>query len=336
VVVTLGQDGHGLDVEWRVSTKGSPHAFVLGIPGQGKSVTTRHVIRSFAQQHLPSLVFDFHGDMASDPPEGSQVLDASLGLPFSPFEVRAGGTANVNMAAFEVAEIIGYVSKLGDIQRNTVYKGLRAAYRACLDSEEVLTRLPTISQFADAVEEVEEGSRGKNARDRIQQLTDFGLFSDEGEGAFNPLEGGMVVDLSKIGLESVQLAAGAFLLRKIYRDMFTWGQTGEMRLAVILDEAHRLANDVTLPKIMKEGRKYGVAAVVASQGLADFHRDVVGNAGTKIVFRTNHQDSRAVAGFLRGPGKQDLSEIIERLTVGQAMVATPDHAQARKVYMRER
>jgi hypothetical protein len=41
-----------------------------------------------------------------------------------------------------------------------------------------------------------------------------------------------------------------------------------------------------------------------------------------------------VAGFLRGREGQDLSQQIEQLAVGSAYVATPDHVQARKVYMR--
>ena len=106
-----------------------------------------------------------------------------------------------------------------------------------------------------------------------------------------------------------------------------------MRLAVVLDEAHRLARDVTLPKLMKEGRKYGVSVVVASQGADDLHDDVLGNAGAKVVFRTNFPASKSVAGFLRGRSGTDLSEQIERLGVGVAYVSTPDAAQARKVYM---
>ena len=119
VVVTLGNDPGGSPVHWRVSTKGSPHAFVIGIPGQGKSVTTRKVIRDFEQQGLPSLVFDFHGDMAADPPAGAVVLDAALGLPFSPFEPDVESNRPINSTAWEIAEIIAYVAKLGEIQRNS-------------------------------------------------------------------------------------------------------------------------------------------------------------------------------------------------------------------------
>jgi DNA helicase HerA-like ATPase len=96
-----------------------------------------------------------------------------------------------------------------------------------------------------------------------------------------------------------------------------------------------MARDVTLPKLMKEGRKYGVSVIVASQNADDFHRDVPANAGTKIVFRTNHPASRAVAGYLRGRSGVDLSVEIEKLNVGVAYVSTPDHPQARRTYMRE-
>ena len=331
VDVVLGKDGQGADVLWSVSTKGSPHAFVVGIPGQGKSVTTRRVVRLFAQAGLPSLLFDFHGDMAADPPAGASVLNASQGLPFSPFEGVLEKGPVLNALAFETAEIVAYVAGLGEIQQSHVYKAIQQAYENVVDGE--MLQAPSVEQFAENLELVEAAAKGKHARERIRSLTDFGLFAGDAEGSFDPRVGGMVIDVSSISIEQVQLAAGAFLLRKIYRDMFHWPQDGTLKLAVVLDEAHRLAKDVTLPKLMKEGRKYGVVILVASQGAADFHKDVVGNAGTKIVFRTNYPASKQVAGYLRGRSGQDLSMEIEKLGVGQAYVSTPDTPQARRVFM---
>lgn len=325
--VELGSDAGGSPVTWSVSTKGSPHAFILGIPGQGKSVTTRRIIREFARQGLPSLIVDFHGDVAADPPPGAQVIRAADGFRFSPFELPSGDLRRINETAWELAEIIGYVCDLGDIQRNHVYEGLREAYQAS-------GGVPTMAEFAAAVEAAEREGRGKNVMGRIRPLTDFGLFTDDPQESFETTwQAGAVVDLSGLQLEEVQIAAAAFVLRKIYREMFRWPQDGTMRLAVVLDEAHRIARDVTLPKLMKEGRKFGISVVVASQGLPDFHREVLTNAGTKIVFRTNYPESRSTAGFLRGREGQDLSQQIEQLGVGAAYVSTPDHAQARKVYM---
>jgi DNA helicase HerA-like ATPase len=115
--------------------------------------------------------------------------------------------------------------------------------------------------------------------------------------------------------------------------MFSWGQTGQLRLAIVLDEAHRLAKDATLPKLMKEGRKFGVAVLVASQGLDDFHPDVLANAGTKILYWPSYPQSRKAAGFLRTRTSKDLSDDLEKLPVGSAYVQTPTMPTARRTRM---
>jgi DNA phosphorothioation-dependent restriction protein DptH len=143
----------------------------------------------------------------------------------------------------------------------------------------------------------------------------------------------LVIDLHKHPLEQLQIAAGAFVLRKIYKDMFRWGETDRLRLAIVLDEAHRVSRDTTLPKIMKEGRKFGVVVISASQGISDFHPDVLGNAGTKIIFRTNYPGSRKVAGFLKPRRDDDIADRIEQLPVGNALVQTPEMRHALQIRM---
>jgi DNA phosphorothioation-dependent restriction protein DptH len=81
---------------------------------------------------------------------------------------------------------------------------------------------------------------------------------------------------------------------------------------------------VTLPKLMKEGRKYGVAVIVASQGLSDFHTDVLGTAGTKIIFRMNYPESKKIAPYIQPRNPHEVMAQIEQLTVGTALVQTPD------------
>ena len=333
VLIKLGHDSGSKLATWKISTEGSPHAFILGIPGQGKSVTTRRIMRDMAEQNLPALVFDFHGDMAANPPDDMKVFDATKGLPFSPFELLEG--KNFTHAAYEIREILAIVGSLGEIQGNTVYRALLKSYEDCgFTRDSTGDRLPTIDEFVAHLEIEEIAAKSKNARARLTPLTDFGLFDEDSTEAFDIYGGkGLVVDLSGLGIEAVQMAAGSFILRKIYKEMFTWEQNQTMKLAIVLDEAHRLAKDVTLPKIMKEGRKYGVSVIVASQGLEDFNQAVISNAGTKIAFRCNFPSSRKVGGIMRGPKNVDLSENIENLQVGQAYVSTPEHTEARKIYM---
>ena len=84
---------------------------------------------------------------------------------------------------------------------------------------------------------------------------------------------------------------------------------------------------------MKEGRKFGVVVISASQGISDFHPDVLGNAGTKIIFRTNYPGSRKVAGFLKPRRDENIADRIEQLPVGNALVQTPEMRHALQLRM---
>lgn len=240
-----------------------------------------------------------------------------MGLPFSPFEAEAvpsAGTSSWRTNAFAVAEIFRYACGLGDIQRDVVYEAVRDCYRDLGFEEGVPDRLPTVREAYKRLAELETKRGIRNVLPRCRPLLEMGLFQDT-KGTLTDLEDllrrGLVVDVYNLSLETLQIAAGAFVLRKVYKDMFRWSETERLRLTIVLDEAHRLARDVTPPKIMKEGRKFGIVVVVASQGLADFHPDVVGNAGAKVVFRTNLPMSKKVAGFLRARKSFDLASAIE-------------------------
>ena len=343
VEVELGKTLDDEPLIWRSSVRGSPHLFIVGIPGQGKSVTTTRILCELARQSLPALVIDFHGQFGNPGTPYAKaakpaVLDVVRGLPFSPFEAETDQGTGANWwqnNCFAVAEIFQYVCGLGDMQRDVVFAALRDCYLDLGFDEGRAQRFPTLDEFRKRLEELEEERSIRNVIPRCRALLEFGLFpSTKAEIEFSDLLAtGLVVDVSNLGVEALQLAAGAFVLRKVYKDMFLWGETDRLRLAIVLDEAHRLAKDITLPKIMKEGRKFGISVVVASQGLSDYHPDVVGNAGTKVVFRTNFPMSKKVAGFLRPPKGIDLAEVIEQLDVGEAFVQTPEMNSCARVRM---
>jgi hypothetical protein len=346
ISVMLGQtQSEDEPVSWTPSVQSSPHLFVLGIPGQGKSVTVNRILQQFAKQGLPSVVIDFHGAF-SDPTNpyvraaNPVILDATKGLPFSPFEAdltKSGAEASSwQTNCFAIAEIFAYVCDLGDMQKDVVFEALRSCYQDLGYASGTPDRLPTVSDFHRKLSLLEISRGVRNVVARCRPLLELGLFREDSSG-FVPLDEllsrGLVLDVHRAGVEAMQVAAGAFLLRQIYKSMFNWEKANSLRLAIVLDEAHRMAKDTTLPKIMKEGRKFGISVVVASQGLADFHPDVVENAGAKVVFRTNHPMSKKVAGFLRTRTGQDLTPAIEQLQVGVAFVQTPEMPAAARVAM---
>ncbi|EFH80224.1 ATP-binding protein [Ktedonobacter racemifer] len=336
VIIPLGSAA-GTAVDWFPAINGSPHIFILGIPGQGKSWTVTRILTELGRQQVPSLVLDFHGQFA-DPHEPfvqavhPTMLDAAKGLPFSPFEcTQEAGSGGWLANSYAIAEIFGHVAGLGDMQRDVVFSAIRDAYKAHGFSDDAdlptseLT-YPTLAEVLQRIENLAQVRHVSNVAARCRPLLEMNLFRpvEHTPDLLSLVRSGLVIDLHNLYIDAAQQAAGAFVLRKIYKDMFSWGYAKRIRLAIVLDEAHRLAKDVTLPKIMREGRKFGIAVIVASQGMADFHPDVLATAGTKVIFRMNYPDSKKVSGFIRGLPGQDLAARIEQLTVGSAYVQTPD------------
>ena len=347
VAIPLGETA-GVPVVWEPGVKGSPHLFVLGIPGQGKSWTVTRILSELARQSVPALVLDFHGqfaDVQGDFVHAAQphVLDAAKGLPFSPFEcTQENGPSGWMANALAVSEIFAYVANLGEMQKDVVYTSIRDAYKArgFRDDQDEMEQqplsYPTLSEVMKHIQENERTRHVPNVTARCRPLLEINLFrpTENAVDLLTLVRSGLVVDLHNLFSETLQMATGAFMLRKLYKDMFHWGYADRLRLAIVLDEAHRLAKDITLPKLMKEGRKFGIAVIVASQGLADFHPDVLSNAGTKVIFRMNYPESRKVSGFIRTRQGQELSERIEQLPVGSAYVQTPEmmYGSAVKMY----
>jgi len=100
---------------------------------------------------------------------------------------------------------------------------------------------------------------------------------------------GLVINVKEIGSETVQSAISAFVLRKVYKEILKWEESYVLKLAIVLDEAHRLARDRTLPSIMQEARKFGVLIIVASQNINHFHENVLGNAGLRYFLEQTIQ-----------------------------------------------
>ena len=314
------------EVEWNVELQGSPHAVVVGIPGQGKSVTTINIINQFHQAGLPSLVFDFHGEMKNKVNFQANIIDVPNDkLPFSPFDFYKDAGMPIRSAAQEIAESLASIGDLGDIQTANVVLAIRKIYEdlGWTDDGQIGQRLPNIEDFRIALALIEAQNKGKNASTRLMSFTDYSLFDPDNQSAIDFREKGYVFDVSAYRIDEVKITIGAFILRKLYNDMFTWGNADKPRVAVVLDEAHRLSKDPTIPKLMKEGRKYGVVVILVSQSLDDFAPQVVENVGLKVVFRTNFPASKKVAQLVRGRSTQDIPKIIETLTTARALVSLP-------------
>jgi hypothetical protein len=103
--------------------------------------------------------------------------------------------------------------------------------------------------------------------------------------------GGAAWILALGGLElSVERAVTEFLLWSLIRHFEMLGPA-PLRCFVVLDEAHKLAFGPGSPveKVLREGRKFGLGVILASQQPEDFSPVAFANTAAKIVFQTGDQ-----------------------------------------------
>lgn len=346
--ILLGNTTNEQQVVWKPSVQGSPHVIIIGIPGQGKSVTINTLLCGLQQSGVGILALDFHNDFGDRSKSAFRRLynptiwNAAQGLPFSPFEADLNdemGQDSWKIQAWALSEIFEYVCGLGSRQKDGLYLAIKSCY------EDIMKRwdnsLPTISELSKQVERLEANKKIQNGvMARCRPLLEMNVFKPQSEpwNILQTTKPGLVINLKEIGSNTVREAISAFVLRKVYKDILKWEKSEVMKLAIVLDEAHRLAKDKTLPLIMQEARKFGVAMIVASQNINHFHDNVIGTAGTKIVFRTNDPDSKKVSRMIQVSGKTvsgktDVKQLIENLETGKALVKTPEMNFAKKTKM---
>ncbi len=183
VVIPLGE-ASGKPIVWTPSTKGSPHLFILGIPGQGKSWTATRILCELSKQDVPSLVLDFHGQFAD--PEGPfvqkihpTVIDVAKGLPFSPFEcTQENGSGGWKATSYALAEIFANVTGMGPMQRDIIYIAIQNAYKARGFGDEEATDLeyPTPEEVLRRIKQEEQARHVNNVAARCRPLLDMDLF----------------------------------------------------------------------------------------------------------------------------------------------------------------
>ncbi len=123
---------------------------------------------------------------------------------------------------------------------------------------------------------------------------------------------------------------GRFLLNKSRQDAFR-----EKPLIIILDEAHQFLGRIVGDEyasvrleafglIAKEGRKYGLSCVLATQRPRDIPPDVISQLGTLIVHRLTNDEDRQAVERACGDLDRNAALFIPTLAPGEAIVIGPD------------
>lgn len=149
-----------------------------------------------------------------------------------------------------------------------------------------------------------------------------------------------ILDLSGVPSGVLGQLIGS-ILKIIYESLF-WGrkeaESGiERPLLVMMEEAHRYLTDsgnslasTMVQKIAKEGRKYGIGAMIISQRPSEINETILSQCGTFFALRlANPTDRERVQGIL-SEGLANLLDVLPILRTGEAIIT----GEAAKLPMR--
>jgi hypothetical protein len=294
------------------------HLLIVGKSGAGKSQTTSSVLCELNQQKIPFLILDFQGEYISSVLTNSRnesfmditnavEFDPSLGMDINPLELSTdknkGHKSSFMNNVYQVSGILKQIFGLGDIQHPILKDAIKRAYyekgfsvndRSTWDNEP-----PAFQDIWDVLEFMEqnEGMNVRNLKYRIEPLFENNIFIS-GDGSFSideMLNQNSIVNLSTLPTPEIMKSVARFILQSVYNRMLSEGPSQQIKLYVVIDEAHKLSYDQTLTDLIREARKYGVGFILASQSVRDFATVVFENMGTKIALQLEGEDAKFMA-----------------------------------------
>lgn len=139
-----------------------------------------------------------------------------------------------------------------------------------------------------------------------------------------------ILDLSGVPIDILNTIVGV-LLRVLYEGLF-WSrrlsQGGRRRpLLVVMEEAHNYLNDnfkgiasSVVQRIVKEGRKYGIGAMIVSQRPSEINSTILSQCGTFFAMRLANATDRGHISATLPDNLDGLTNMLPILRTGEAII----------------
>jgi hypothetical protein len=317
--ILVGVDAeNGEAVFWnpdQASGTPNPHVLILGESGTGKTYAISCLTAELAQEGIVSIVFDYGQGFspktmprefvkATNPVELHVGRDGVDINPLQLFPSDLHGPVNV---AQRVADTFARVYKKIGVQQHAILRkavlDIMADAGIRQDSPDAWSAdLPTFGSIQEKLADLADQPQSPQARfaasvsSHVSTLFVFNTFRPSGQKlAWTDILAARnrIVVIQLQGLEhSLEQAVTEFLLWNLIGFIEALGP-GPLRCFVVLDEAHKLSFDRGSPveKLLREGRKFGLGLILASQQPEDFSPVAFANTATKIVFQVGDERS---------------------------------------------
>lgn len=335
---------------WNPRTAVNPHLLIVGESGYGKTYTTSCLIAEMAHRKIPTVVFDYGQGFTPESSDPIFIREASplqlevgrKGVAISPFQIfEADAHGPISVAQRVADTLVRVYQNLGIQQHATIRQAAidaleDAGIHAKLSStwQRPLPRFGLLhKKLLDYSQDPTTSDRktARSAASHVSSLFLFDIFRSTGIAIkWNDLlESRSQCTIVQLrGLEqNLQRATTEFLLWNLLAYLESVGPHS-LRCFVVIDEAHRIptGNGSAVERLLREGRKFGIGLILASQQPEDFTSIAFSNTATKLVFQISDEKSsvtRQLFKKLKTPlPVPELSKAITTLDRGYAFAVT--------------
>ncbi len=301
--IVFGEDvTSGVPVVWEPNDTNQlfhTNTGIIGTMGTGKTQFTKSLItqlyceqrKNVGEDPLGILIFDYKGDYNESKEDFIKATNAKVlkpyHLPFNPLALTKSEVFKPLLpihTANAFKDTLSKVYGLGPKQQNTLFQCIIDAYA----SRGIIPGNPSTwdntpptfdtvySLYADD-EEIKKNDSLAAAMDKLFQFQVFEGSAGATESLFELLKGVVVIDLSGYDAD-IQSLIVAITLDLFYSQMQATGsskldgQYRQLTKLILVDEADNFMSEgfPALKKILKEGREFGVGAILSTQFLKHF------------------------------------------------------------------
>lgn len=294
----------GDGMRWNPSALANAHIVAIGASGSGKTQTLKAIALALAQEYLNAriILIDFHGDQDV---KGEECFALHRASPHGINLLKVNEDAEGGGVSLQIIQVVHSMKRsllLGVNQEGTLLAMIKRAYekRGITDENQSSWRLepPTLQGVRECLEE-DESKEARKLELKLATTFEYGVFSRPQPALASHISR---VDLSKLP-PSLQAIAAESLATQLMNEHRLLGEIEgkEPRTFLFIDEAKEMSTEsgAICDRIIADGRKYGLALILASQSERHLSRDVIGNSSTKIVLPVDQTEVRAVANKFR-------------------------------------
>lgn len=319
VTPTLGHIS-GITKSIQVSpTALNQHLLITGKSGSGKTVALKKVEEGIAIHGGRILVLNFNGthDSLRGQSRVNFINTRADGIPlplFSPVIRPDGREEDADDICEAVVDAFSNVGRLGTSQRRILSEACHMAIesRASVGDDMKCLYTSLVAYEEDA---------GKTLIDKFWNLLKKAKFMTAGRLWKN--EEITVLDFSEFNV-SAQMLLAEMVMAVLWRQHRIIGQQTETPVWIVCDEfqALNLKEGSVLAQILREGRKFNLSLLLATQTLSTFDggcRALLQQAGTKLYFRPSESDVRKIARNIPGIQQEKAQSMLHELAVGECL-----------------